>query len=385
MKVLLFDYRAGGHHGLYIERIVDVLRQHAELVVAAPKSVTECIEGVDIIDTEGSVSTRARRTALTRVAGTAKASKELFAFEQAEKYCAPDVSFHLFADRLLPLLILRRPRPVPRVLLLFRPRYHYREAYSTILSPSDRVLAAIYERLLQIWRKRTDAQAIFALDEVAVQRWNMTGGAPAYWFPEPPLIYKPQSVDLCERSGVVLFGSLAPRKGVDLLAQAVIACNGHIPVTLAGNVHISAKEYITRSVALMRNCGVSVEIHDRWHSEEQALALLSRARCTALPYVGHFGMSRVLLESCVAGTPVVAHSSGLVAHLVRTHKLGLVADATNPVAFGAALSRIYNDADLWSSSARAARDFAVRYSAAHFGDALLNCLPQMGDDCREAY
>ncbi len=380
MRILLFDFRAGGHHRLYIERIVDVLQQHAEIVVAAPQSSTEGLHGIRIIDSESSISPRAGRrdTILTRASGRAKAFKELHAFEQAERACAPDISLHLFADQLLPLLILRRPHAFPRILLLFRPRSHYREAFSSKLSPSGMVLATIYERLLHVWRKRSDAQAVFTLDEEAAHRWNRGSGASAYWLPEPPVLFRPQPVDVSERSNVVLFGSLAARKGVDLLAQAVVAHHHErIPVTLAGNIHVGAKEYVAQQVRFMRGQGISVELLDRWHSEEDALTLLARARCTALPYVDHFGMSRVLLESCVAGTPVVAHSAGLVGHLVQTYGLGLVANAADATDFGAALARLYNDNDLWSRSAKATQVFAKRYSGKCFSDALLYCL-QMG-------
>jgi glycosyltransferase involved in cell wall biosynthesis len=376
MRILLFDCRDGGHHRLYIERIVDVLRQHAEVVVAAPPSVTEGLCGIRVIDTENSVFARSgsRGAALTRLSGTAKAMTELNALEQAEDDCKPDVSIHLFADHLLPLLVLRRPRATPRILLLFRPRYHYREAFSTALGPSGTALAAIYERILYVWRKRSDARAIFTLDNEAARRWNQSSGVPAYWLPEPPVICRPRPVDASKRSNVVLFGSLTARKGVDLLAQAVVAHSERIPVILAGNIPDGARKYVEQQVTFMRDHGISVELLDRLHSEEAALTLLSRARCTVLPYTEHFGMSRVLLESCVAGTPVVAHSAGLVGYLVRTRKLGLAANATDATEFGAALTRLYNDNDLWTNSARAALVFAEQYSAESFSAALLNCL-----------
>jgi glycosyltransferase involved in cell wall biosynthesis len=382
MRILLFDFRAGGHHRIYIERMVGVLAEYAEIVVAAPRSSTEGLRGIRVIDAENSVSPRAgrRETALTRISGKAKAVKELKAFERAESACTPDVSIHLFADQLLPLLVVRRPRMAPRILLLFRPRHHYREAFSSTLSPANQALSTVYERILTVWRNRSDARAILTLDEEAARRWNRGPGVSAHWLPEPPVLCKPKFVDISERSGVVLFGSLAARKGIDLLAHAVVGYRERIPVTLAGNVNPGAREYVSEHVAFMRSHGVDVELLDRRHSEEEALALLSRARCTALPYVNHFGMSRVLVETCVAGTPVVAHSEGLVGHLVRTHGLGLVANATDPTEFGAALVRLYTDDDLWASSVKAAHAFAERYSSECFSNALRGCLAASEND-----
>jgi hypothetical protein len=69
--------------------------------------------------------------------------------------------------------------------------------------------------------------------------------------------------------------------------------------------------------------GARVELRPRLHSEVEGLRALASARCALLPYHRHSGMSRVLLEACSAGTPVIADNFGLLGYLVRTHGPGI--------------------------------------------------------------
>lgn len=385
--MLLVDSRADGHHRLYVQRIVSALEAHCELAIAAPEAVIQDHPTLETLTSSPPrPSTYGRYgSVIGRAAGAGSGYAEMRALEQAERLCKPDLTVHLFADRLLPALIFRRPRDVPRMLLLFRPRRHYRQPFSPPLRQPDAIVANIYEGVLKVWRRRPDAEAVFTLDQEAARLWSKQRGAPAYWFPEPPVLGKPASADLDERSGVVLFGSLSERKGIHLLTRALAKSAIRPAVTLAGEIGPGMSAYVEREVKTMRSMGIDVDLRPHHHSEEEALSLMTAARVVVLPYLGHVGMSRVLLESSFVGTPMVAHNGGLVGHIVRSRTLGLTVDAENATTFGKALDRLSSDDSLWEKSAGSAVRFASQYSASNFADALLApCKRPLGADLERA-
>jgi Glycosyl transferases group 1 len=91
---------------------------------------------------------------------------------------------------------------------------------------------------------------------------------------------------------------------------------------------------------------------------------LASANCAVLPYPHHAGMSRVLVQACSVGTPVVAHHFGLLGHLVRTHGLGLSVDCTDPRALREAVLTLA-DPTQPAAHAEALRAFA-RYTPDRF-------------------
>ena len=116
----------------------------------------------------------------------------------------------------------------------------------------------------------------------------------------------------------------------------------------------------------MEDVGADVHVRAGRVGEGEALEILATARCVVVPYPRHYGMSRVLVEAAVAGTPVVAHRFGLVGYLVERHGLGLSADCTSPVEFAGALARLTGDETAPGRYADALARFAGRYTPGRF-------------------
>jgi glycosyltransferase involved in cell wall biosynthesis len=207
---------------------------------------------------------------------------------------------------------------------------------------------------------------IFSLDQTAVRRWNRRSGAPAFWFPEPPV----PDVDPVEgRRGCILYGALAPRKGVDRLAAALSRDSSGMYAVVAGSVERGYADELDRLVRVMRAGGARVDVRAWPHEEKDGLGLLAAARCAILPYHRHSGMSRVLLEAAAARTPVLAHDHGLIAALVRQHGIGLVVDCADPLAFRRAVQMLCGEGE--ATRYRPALDrFAALYSRERFAAAL---------------
>lgn len=334
MRVLLFDWHEDGHHPVYLERVATALGPHADVVVAAPASVGARLAGrvdgelVDLGPSRQELSSGASRVRLDK--------RELDLLDDCARGAGASHAVHLFADHLLPMLSLRGPFAVPLSVLLLRPRRHY-TGFSGALTGRERLSGSIYELLLARFRRRRDAHAVFTLDPVAAEGWNLRPGAPALWLPEPWVEVHPPAT--ASRAGCALYGYLSHRKGVDRLARAIERLEPGMRVVIAGEAEPGYEDELSQLCAAMSAAGARVE---RVGSigEAQAQEILATAQVVLLPYRRHIGMSRVLIEAAVAGTPVLADEFGLLGHLTAEWELGEVTDTADPDAFAAALKEL---------------------------------------------
>jgi len=374
MRVVLFDWIAGGHHPRYLERVTEALRPGVDVVIAAPDATLEQLGGADAErEPLGPVRPREDYGRPLRPQARALAARELELFRKVARRTRPDHLFHLYADGVLRELALRGGADVPTSICVFYPSLHYPRAYGSSLTPRQRARALQIEVLVGAWRRRREAHALFALDPEAVDRWNGRGGAPAHWFPEPPV---PAVPSVGERRGVVVFGTLSRHKGIDRLADALTTGAEGIELVLAGTVQPEFAAELDGLAARMRACGVTVSVDTSPHDEADGLRRLAAARCVVLPYPNHQGMSRVLLEAAAAGTPLVVHDYGLLGGLVRRHGIGRAVDAADPSALRDAVVELVADPRAVARFAPALRAFAELYSAERFKEQV--CTPFTG-------
>lgn len=365
MRITLFDWTAGGHHSLYVRRFVEALRSSVDVVVAAPD---ETLLELGDLEVE-SFSLGAARPSVDMKRPLPRqnrelAERELDLFVDACVQTHPDHVVHLYADPVIRRLVSRPALPTPVTLCVFFPRAHYPKSYASPLMPRELLRARFLEHLVTRWRRRSDAYALFALDEEAVRSWSTRGGAPPYWLPEPPIA--PLSIDLqSERDGCVLYGTLAARKGLEVVANAVALGPSTLKIVLGGDVEPDFRDPLAGYVDVMEKAGATVEVRAHRHSESEGLRMLAGSRCALLPYLEKYGMSRVLLEAASVRTPVIAHRTGLVGDLVRRHSLGLTVDCTDPFALREAMVEM-TERSVTTSFEEALERFAARYSADHF-------------------
>jgi glycosyltransferase involved in cell wall biosynthesis len=371
VRIAFFDWAYGGHHVLYLRRFVEACQSQADVVVAAPDEACEELsdlgaKSVHLGPARPPVHEwRPFRTQRRRIL-----EEEARLLERAAYDSNADFLVHLYADQVL-LHLMRRPQlPVPLSVVLFYPRAHYWSSFGTRLPAKELSRAWARELLVARWRRRSDAHALLTLDDAAARWWEGRGGAPAYWIPEPPVAGPVAPSEREKRSGCVLYGALAQRKGIDLLARAVALEPAHVSITIAGEANASFLPTLQRNVAEMEGQGATVDVRAYRHSEMEGLQVLARAKCAVLPYPRHDGMSRVLMEACSVGTPVIVHDRGLVGHLVRTYKLGHVVDCRDARALRRAILDLALSEKNEAYAARLA-DFAARFSRERFQEAVL--------------
>lgn len=369
MKVALFDWTSGGHHPLYVRRFVEALHPRAEVIVAAPDAVLQQVAdlGAEFFPLGESRPLVDRRRALGPQHRDL-AERELDLLWNVAGRADVDTIIHLYADPVLRRLVQRPRLPKPLTICVFFPRAHYPISYQSPLAPRELLRAWFLEYLVRRFQARPDAHALFALDEVAARRWSHRGDTPAFWLPEPPIASRPPALS-AERMGCLLYGTLAPRKGIDLVARAVSVAPTSLRIVLAGEVEPGFGGDLEREASAMRQAGASVELRLHRHSEEEGLRLMAGVRCVLLPYLNHYTASRVLLEAATVETPVITHRRGLLGHLVRRHDLGLVVDCTDAGALRDAMMELADTpVDRYTEPLRR---FAARYTADRFQQAIL--------------
>ena len=371
VQIILFDWTCGGHHALYLHHAAASLASVARVTVAAPDQTLDALDDLPVVP----CPLGAERPAvdLSRPLGpqhAALADIELDLVDRVVRTKRPDHVLHLYADPILRRSVRRPAWPTRVSFCIFFARAHYRRVFGSRLPPGEMASAWLQWALIQRWRRRPDAHALFLLDPQALPSVRIGRGAPAFWFPEPPVARLPADRRPAARSGVVLYGALSARKGVDLLAAAVAAEPGGLRVTLAGEIETQFGARLERHVEAMRSAGADVDLRLHRHDEIEGLAVLAGGSCIVLPYPRHYTMSRVLLEAAAVGTPVVVHDFGLLGHLVRSHGLGIAVDCRNPRALRYALDRLCADPDAVTRHAPRLRAFVERYAPSRFQQAI---------------
>jgi glycosyltransferase involved in cell wall biosynthesis len=244
--------------------------------------------------------------------------------------------------------------------------------YGTSLGISERANAYYKEVLVRRWQRRPDAHSLFTMEEPAVQRWSRPHAAPAYYLPEPPLSSQP-ATSAAPRQGVLVCGAIRPQKNIETIARALSTAPPGIHLVIAGDVYPSYRPTVHALAAQMRAAGVRVTLRLRWHSSQEILDTLARARCLLIPALRHKGTSHTLVEAAAAGTPVIVHAGGLLGYTVRRHGLGLVIDCRDPDALRSAIVELAESDATRLRFAPNLADFAARHSLEAFSSAI--CAP----------
>jgi glycosyltransferase involved in cell wall biosynthesis len=367
MRIVLFDWMIDGHHAVYARRFAEALRSDHDVALALPSSglreaVPPGVEAHDLGPERPVDRSRARR----RVAAA-----EVHLMRDAVHALSADVLVHLYADPVVRRLAVAPSLGAELAVCLHFPRAHYPAAYGTPLGRRDHAKAIAHEVAVLAWRQRPGSRAVFLWEDVPVGIYNRRRGARAYELPEPPLATVATPADATERAGCVMYGAMRRAKGVDLLAAALTTEPTDVRVVIAGPVtEPGYAPELDAQVASMRAAGVDVQRRGHNHTQEEGLATLAAARCAVLPYARHPGHSRTLVEAAQAGTPVVAHHSGLLGHEVRRHGLGLTVDCFDAGALRRAVLSLAEDRDASARYAEALSGFAARSSVEGFGQAV---------------
>ncbi len=159
---------------------------------------------------------------------------------------------------------------------------------------------------------------------------------------------------------IIFAGVLIPRKGVHHLLEAFArCCVSHHNANL---LIIGAPTNVNYSSSLRqqtKQLGIAERVHFLGELPQTELAAhFARARCSVLPSLSE-GLGRVLIESQLTGTPVIATRVGGMPEIVREGETGYLVPSEDPAALAEALERMLAlDEEPWRAMSARARAFA---------------------------
>ena len=168
------------------------------------------------------------------------------------------------------------------------------------------------------------------------------------------------------KSYLLFLGRLDPRKGIDVLLEAMVLLRGRcdLDLVVAGRgPEGPALQTLTARLGLARQVHFVGQTAGR-----QKLWLLQNGLCTIVPSRTWEAFGVVAVESLAAGRPVIASQLPGLADLVRHGQTGLLVPPESPQRLAEAIREIARDpqrADAWG---QAARRFVQPFDWGHIAD-----------------
>lgn len=353
---MLIEPHVQGHHGPYLQWIIEGLVEHGLTVVLVtllestrhPSVVQISATFPDVVDVValdgGILAVPQNRRGLPELVCLEFAYWWMFRrwYRQQESRSHLAAVFLPYLDYCLYMFgLLGSPfGRTPWAGIAMRPSFHHPEM--GIPSPRPalwRIKRTMFSHLL----KNKRLKQILTIDESLAQylkhlkldeekvtflpQPSGLGLSPASIFSAPRRRRLPES----NRKTILMYGALTFRKGIKQLLQAFSKPSfpDFVDIVLAGNVTEEIRPLLSENwvKALQRNHRII--LLDRFISENEEQVLFETADIVWLGYLGHFTCSGVLVQAAKAGRPVIACEEGIIGWQTRLYKLGVVVRPTD--------------------------------------------------------
>lgn len=351
-RVLVFEPKVSGHHGPYLEWMVQGLIGHGFTVtlVTLPESLmhpsmreivqaTETTSGqlLQVIQSIAVAPQRRRKDGIVSLL-----MRELTYWRQFRGWYKahvntihPDVVLLPYLDYCLYAIgLLGSPfGGCPWVGVSMRPSFHYQEMGVIAPKPS---LAAIKKWLFLRVLNNKHLRCLLTIDEPLSEylaKVNKFVGRYAF-LPEPVgLGYLPDVEDAKrflrvpqKRKLILVYGAITYRKGVVELLRAVAdpSFPPLIDVLLAGKIASELDGLLAEPWVAALVSGGRLRILDRFFESNEEPHLFSAADIVWLGYKNHYTASGVLVQAARAGRPVLACAAGIIGWQTSRYSLGEV-------------------------------------------------------------
>jgi glycosyltransferase involved in cell wall biosynthesis len=390
-EILVFEPDVEGHSQEWLQHLVDFVAsndQAAAIAVLAPPALCATLSRAMPAAPDGRVRFITMTAREVKLCGHRSLSLAAFArwwvMRRYLQRSGADMGFFLCLDLLsLPLALGLRTHGTPLAGILFRPSVHY-AALGDYRPGLGEWLRDMRKDLLYRMMLRNPAVAtILSLDPFfpahAADHYRQGSKVQALPDPAHPAAKGAGTVVAADavppgRTAFLLFGYLTERKGPLIVLDALRLLPRHIAariaVLFAGRVDPAIRDAIeSRRAALAREQpGLWFSIDDRRLDRAELDSLVAQSAVILAPYQRFVGSSGVLLWAARAGRPVLAQSFGLVGRLTRDHRLGLVADSSDPAKLAAEIERMVDGGpqsfiDLCSAAAFVASRTPQRFAS----------------------
>ena len=404
-KLMLFDLIVGGHHGNYIQHLVEFwceqgfsghldivvspefLQLHSNVLDIAPKYNQANVNFVAITPEE-------KKALQSSKSSISRAFRALGEWELLCKYAKVLRSTHcliMYFDTCELPLAMGKKSPCPFSGIYFRPTFHYGDF--TDYSPSQK-------EKIQQWRERftlarilrhPQLKTLFCLDPFAVkhidaQFYSKKKVVP---LPDPVQIHKNskfQLSNLRESLGIhpsrqvfLLFGALTGRKGIYQLLDAIPLLSSELCQKLClvfvGSANTTEQARIKSQVAAVcQKQPVQIVEHYEFVPERDVPAYFQLTDVVLATYQRHVGMSGILLLAAAAQKPILSSNYGLMGEISRRYGLGLTVDSTVPDEIAKGLTRFLTESPEELCDRTKMKSFAAQNSSEHFSRVIFQYL-----------
>lgn len=272
--------------------------------------------------------------------------------------------------------------------ILFRPTIHYKALWEHGRSWNDywrdMRKAVLYNAMLLNPRLTT----LLTLDPYFANYANahLINGKKVGWVCDP--MKKPSLAGTNEsshifredRTNFLLFGSLAERKGIfqvlDALDYMSPEMRNRILIAFAGRLRDKDRD---RFIAKLREVKkkypkVVLRLDDRFLPENELTTWISQADVILAPYQRAMGSSGVVLWACALEKPILTQDYGLIGAYVRDHGLGHTVDTTSPASIAQGISRFVSAPNGVGVSCPSSAELMARHHPDRFAETILDTI-----------
>lgn len=395
-EILVFEPDVEGHSQEWLQHLVDFVAdndQTAAIAVLAPPALCATLSRSMPTVADGRIRFIAMSPREVKLCGHRSLSLAAFArWWVMRRYLArsgADMGLFLCLDLLsLPLAFGLGTSGKPLAGILFRPSVHYASLGDYRPGLGERLRDLRKDLFYRLMLRNPSVATILSLDPFfpahAANHYRHGGKVralpdPAHPAADAPRISAATSVLPPDRVAFLLFGYLTERKGplmvLDALRLLPQRIAGRVAVLLAGRVDPAIRDAIEsrRQALACEQPDLWLSVDDRRLDRDELDRLVNESAVILAPYQRFVGSSGVLLWAARAGRPVLAQSFGLVGRLTRDHRLGRVADSSNPANLAAEIERMVDGGPQSFIDQSSAADFAASRTPQRFASQVLAC------------
>jgi len=355
--IMLFDLDTTGHHPTYIQHFVKYYCNQeisGKLdIVVSPKFIEEHSDIVNMIQKSHRQNVNFIPITLEEYSSFINKSSLLKRiFCEWNIYCKyaknlnADHCLLMYLDKFQLPIALRGKSPCSFSGIYFRPTFHYQDFEGYVPSWKESLRQWRQKLLLSRVLQNSQFKILFCLDPFVIKYiQKLNSKVKTIHLPDPVEIYDTDKYQVEQlkrileiqenRQVFLLFGSLARRKGIYQLLEAIKLLPSEVCeqlcLLLVGSIIPSEKlplESLIKEIS--QSLPVQIIIRDEFVPEPEVHLYFQMTDVVLATYQRHVGMSGILLLAAAAQKPVLASDYGLLGYLVRHHQLGITVDSTFP-------------------------------------------------------
>ena len=357
-RLILFDLIIGGHHGSYIQHLVEYwikegllgkllivvssqfLSRHPDVMKLIMDNPLENIDLIAIAPEE-EAALNSHGSPIRRISRSLKEWNLLCKY--AKLLQATHCLIMYFDTSWLPL-VLGKKAPCNFSGIYFRPTLHYQNFADYLPTRQEKIQQWREKLTLTRILRHPQLRTLFCIDPFAAKyiEHKFNSKVKILSLSDPVQINNlsdSSSADFKNQLGIdahrqvfLLFGALTGRKGVNQLLEAIALLPDDLCLQscflLIGEGN---KEQIQVQVkSICQSKPVQIISKCQFVPEQDVPKYFQLADFVLAPYQKHVGMSGILLLAAAAQKPILSSNYGLMGELVRRYQLGLAVDSTVP-------------------------------------------------------